>query len=174
MSTIVICGTPGTGKSTLIDCLKKDNSLNRFNFINLSQFATENNCISGRDEALMTDIIDEDKLSEKLEIVLKEKHFTIIETIHADLVPPDLVEHVFVCRTDNTKLYDRLKSRAYNNEKLSNNVQAEIFQTVYDEAIENFTKSRVTSLINNNKTDLDKNVNDIIRFISTNLTTCEN
>lgn len=160
MLNIVLCGTPGTGKSTLVERLKKE--LLDFSFINLSQFAVENDCISGYDGTLESHEIDEDKLEAKLKPILKSNQFNLVETIHADVLSPDLVDWVYICRADNTKLYDRLKARDYNEEKLSNNIQAEIFQTIADEAREVFDESKITELQNDEESDLDRNSATII------------
>lgn len=169
MLNVVICGTPGTGKSSLIDILKSDKMLEEFRFINLSQFAKDNDCICSYDNVLESDVIDEDKLSIKLDQILDEQTFSIIESIHADLLPVQHITHVFVCRTDNTILFDRLKERNYNDEKIANNVQAEIFQTIYDEVLESFDRSIITSLINNENHELELNAKIVMDFIRSNL-----
>lgn len=164
MLTIVLCGTPGTGKSALIDRLKKN--LSEFNFINLSRFAIDNDCISSYDDSLDSHEIDEDKLIPKLETELKMNHYNFVESIHADLLPPDLVDWVYVCRTDNTKLYDRLKARNYGEEKLTNNIQAEIFQTIHDEALEVFGASKLTEIQNDEEEDLERNCATIVENVN--------
>lgn len=153
---MVICGTPGTGKSSLIEQLKHTLP-DEFHYVNISLFAIENHCISSYDATLETHVIDEDKLTEKLEPLLLEKRLNIIECIHADLLPSDIVDWVFVCRTDNTKLYDRLKARNYSESKISNNVQAEIFQLVYDEALDCFGDCILTELKSEEPEDLERN-----------------
>lgn len=164
MFNIIICGTPGTGKSTLIDQLKP--KLPEFNFINLSEFALANGCTDGYDEQLETHVIDEDKLVDQLEPQLREKKFNLIESIHGDMIPSDLVKRVFVCQADNTILYDRLKARNYSQEKISNNVQSEIFNLIHEEALEQFGDSLVTTLMNNNYEDLERNIEKVVTNVS--------
>lgn len=160
MLNIVICGTPGTGKSSLIEKLKPE--LDEFHFITVSKFAIENDCVSSYDGTLETHVLDEDKLLGKLEPLIAETKLNIIECIHADILPEDLVSWVYVCRTDNTLLYDRLKARGYNETKIANNVEAEIFQTIYDETLMNFNRSIVTLLVNDEENDLDKNLRIVV------------
>lgn len=160
---IVIAGTPGTGKSTLADRLK--DSLPEFQLVNLSKFALENGCASEFDPLLKSHIMDEDKLMDLLGPVLKENQRNIIECIHADIFSQSEVDFVFVCRTDNTVLYDRLKARGYDDVKCSNNVEAEIFQMILDDTLECFGQSRVIELHNNEESDLDKNVKTILEVI---------
>lgn len=165
MLNIVICGTPGTGKSSLIERLKPALPAN-FNYVNISSYAIDNECISSYDTTLETHVIDEDKLMTKLEPFLSEKKFNIIECIHADLLPPEFVDWVFVCRTDNTKLYDRLKARNYSENKISNNVQAEIFQLVYDEALDCFGDSILTELECEELSDIDRNSKIVVEKVN--------
>lgn len=162
MLNIIICGTPGTGKSTIIERLKSLLPQEKFRIVNVGKFAIENKCIEEeRDDKLESEIIDEDKLLALLLPTLRENKLNIIETIHADVIPSDIVDWVFVCRTDNTKLYDRLKARNYNPEKMDNNLQAEIFQTILDEASECFGSSIISELTNNDDNDLERNVSEI-------------
>lgn len=163
MPNIVICGTPGTGKSSLVEKLKP--KLPNFNFIDMSKFAVKNDCISSYDEMLESQIIDERKLTDKLAPILKQNELNIIESIHADLLPDNLVDWVFVCRTSNTKLYDRLKRRGYNELKITNNVQAEIFRLISDEALDCFGDTILTELDSNEESDLERNVNTILEKI---------
>lgn len=165
MLNVVICGTPGTGKSSLIERLKQILP-DDFHYHNISKFAIENNCIASYDATLETHVIDEDKLTEKLEPLLIEKKLNIIECIHADLLPYDIVNWVFVCRTDNTKLYDRLKARNYSESKISNNVQAEIFQLVYDEALDCFGHSILTELESEEPEDLERNCKIVVERVN--------
>lgn len=159
MSNIVICGTPGTGKSTVINKIKE--KLPDLNYINISEFAIDNDCIESYDKELETQVVDEDKLLEKLEPLLN-KGVSIIECIHADFLPSNLVSWIFICRTNNTILYDRLKARNYNEAKISNNVEAEIFQTIHDEVVDAFDESLISQLINDSDDQLNKNVEIVI------------
>lgn len=163
MYTVVICGTPGTGKTSLIEKIRPE--LEEFHFINLSKFAIEHECIEEYDDKLDTQVIDEDKLLDQLESELKEKKLNVIECIHPDMLTNDLISQVFVCRTNNTLLYDRLKERNYNDDKISNNVQAEIFQTILDEARAVCEESMLIELENNQLDDLDKNAKLVVARI---------
>ena len=54
------------------------------------------------------------------------------------LFPERWFDLVLVLRCNNTLLYDRLQSRQYSGRKLEENLQAEIFQTILDEAKESY------------------------------------
>lgn len=155
-TNVIVCGTPGTGKTSLIAKLKP--LMKSFYFINLSQYAIEYDCVFQHEKGLETKAIDRKKLLRQIEPILRLYNRNVIEVIHATTLPKDLVNFIFVVRTDNTILYDRLKSRGYNESKLKNNVEAEIFQLISDEAKLKFGESVVTELYNNEPADLDKNV----------------
>lgn len=163
MLNIVVCGTPATGKSSLIEKVKPELSSDQFNFINLSKFALENDCIAEYDDELESHVLEEDKLVDLLGKELKKgQQRNVIECIHGDVLPSELVDLLFVCRTNNTKLYDRLKARNYNEQKISNNMEAEIFQTILDEVRECFDESIIVELVNDELDDLDANAKSII------------
>ena len=54
------------------------------------------------------------------------------------MFPERWFDLVLVLRCNNTLLFDRLQSRQYSGRKLEENVQAEIFQTILDEAKESY------------------------------------
>lgn len=166
MLNIVISGTPGTGKSTLVEELRKQSELKDFNFVNVSKFAIENNLVESYDQELETQVIDEENLIEKLRINLEGKERNIIECIEGDLLEDDLVDWLFVCKTDNTILYDRLKARQYNERKLTQNIEAEIFGVIWENAIEHFGESKVTELINNTESDLKRNLSLVLEQVN--------
>ena len=163
MVNVIICGTPGTGKSTLIGRLKSLALFKEVDFINLSKLAVDNGCASDYDDELETHVIDEDKLDNVLRPMLEPANKSnVIECIHADMVDPKLVDLVFVCRASNSHLYDRLKARGYNEIKIENNLQSEIFQTILDEASEAFgDKLEPIELRNDSLDDLDRNLHTI-------------
>ena len=75
---------------------------------------------------------------------------------------------MFVLRTDNTTLYDRLgeNGRGYAGKKLEDNIECEIFQTILDEAKESYPEEIVHELPSNTEEDLKQNVDRIFSWIS--------
>ena len=89
----------------------------------------------------------------------------IIEHHVTDIFPERWFDAVFVLRADNTKLFDRLKSRQYNEKKLDDNIQCEIFQTILDEARESYKPEIVHEIRSDIMEDIDKNANNISLWI---------
>lgn len=89
----------------------------------------------------------------------------IIDTHLCGALPSNWFDLVVVLRCDNTQLYDRLKDRGYDKKKIQENVQAEIFQTIYDEAIETYGKNKVKQLTNSTVEEQEKNVSVTQKWI---------
>ena len=116
------------------------------------------------DEEYQSHELEEDKLLDLLE----EKQTPgglIVEHHVTDIFPERWFDIVFVLRTDNTNLFDRLTSRGYSGKKLEENVQAEIFQTVLDEAKEGYREEVVHELQSNTFQDREENCNRILAWI---------
>lgn len=162
MPNILVTGTPGTGKSTLCKALQDQCQLK---WVNVGEFAKSNGCLGEFDEQYDSHEIDEDKLIDELEEVVSEGN-VVIEHHVTDIFPERWFDAVFVLRTDNTKLYDRLKTRDYNEKKLQDNVQCEIFQTILDEAKDSYKPEIVHEIRSDEADDIEKNANNIAAWIS--------
>lgn len=85
----------------------------------------------------------------------------IVDYHSAEFFPERWFDIVFVLRTDNTILYDRLKERGYSGKKLEDNIDCEIFQTILEEARTSYRKEIVHELMSNNMDQLADNINRI-------------
>ena len=56
--------------------------------------------------------------------------------------------------------------RGYNGKKLSDNIQCEIFQTILEEALENYSHSIVHELGSNFPEDLERNIDTVCQYVS--------
>ena len=63
-------------------------------------------------------------------------------------------------------LYERLQNRNYSEEKIKENVECEIFQTLLEEARESYNIDIVHELDSNTPDDMDKNLDQIIQWIA--------
>lgn len=89
----------------------------------------------------------------------------IVDYHSAELFPERWFDIVFVLRTDNTILYDRLKERGYSGKKLEDNIDCEIFQTILEEARKSYREEIVHELFNNTYDQLTDNVNKICQWL---------
>jgi adenylate kinase len=154
---ILVTGTPGVGKSTLCQKLCEATGLQ---WLEISKIAKDYNCLEEYDEVYQCPILDEDKLLDGLEEVMC-KGGNIVDYHSCEFFPERWFDVVFVLRTDNTTLYDRLVGRGYAGKKLEDNIDCEIFQTILEEARESYNVDIVHELRSVTPPELDDNVNRI-------------
>ncbi|XP_030273044.1 adenylate kinase isoenzyme 6 [Sparus aurata] len=157
---ILLTGTPGVGKTTLGKELAQRTGLT---YVNIGDLAQEGQLYDGYDEEYQCPILDEDRVVDELEEKMAEGG-AIVDYHGCDLFPKRWFHIVFVLRTDNTQLYTRLESRGYTGKKLQDNVQCEIFQTIYEEAMEAYSEDIVHQLPSNTPEDLEKNLEQIAQW----------
>jgi len=158
---ILIAGTPGTGKSTLSQVISEETGLE---WLDISQIAKTNKCLEGYDSTYGSHILNEERLLDEIEDQMEEGG-KIVDYHGCDFFPKRWFDIVFVLRTDNTSLYDRLVNRGYSGKKLEDNVQCEIFQTILDEAKESYSPDIVFELPSNTSSDMEANAEKIAQWI---------
>ncbi|XP_058680042.1 adenylate kinase isoenzyme 6 [Ammospiza nelsoni] len=158
---VLITGTPGVGKTTLGKELASRAGLS---YVNVGDLAKEGELYEGFDEEYDCPILDEDRVVDELEARMSEGG-VIVDYHGCDFFPERWFHVVFVLRTDSSCLYDRLHSRGYSGKKLQDNVQCEIFQTLYEEAVLSYKKEIVHQLPSNTPEDLERNLDQIMQWI---------
>jgi adenylate kinase len=131
----VIAGVPGVGKSTVADAVAERLG---YSVIGVSELAAKEGALLGRDVERDTDIVDLPKLKEKIaEAISATEGPIIVEGHYAyDVVPSDLVSHALVLRRAPWVLKKELRERGYSEEKIRENVEAELLDVPLVEAIE--------------------------------------
>ncbi|MBR9676833.1 AAA family ATPase [Candidatus Woesearchaeota archaeon] len=132
MTVVVVTGVPATGKTTLAKKLA----------IALSFEYVDGNAIAktvsdGYDKIRDCEIIDVKKLNVEFEKIIKEKKSVVIDSHLAHELPAKIIDFCIVCKTNLKTLKERLKTRGYSKEKIRENLDAEIFDTVFVEAKNN-------------------------------------
>lgn len=144
MAAILIGGTPGTGKTMVAKVL---GSKLRVDVVALGDLADKSGCISAQDKARDTGIINEDCLVDALVDLVDDKSKRIvIEGHYIDLVPSSSVQWVFILRTHPQTLRGRLSERDYKDEKVKENVEAEVLGVCQLDAIDAFGEDRVLEI----------------------------
>lgn len=105
-------------------------------------------------------MLDEDKLMDGMEEAMCNGG-NIVDYHSCEFFPERWFDIVFVLRTDNTTLYDRLKSRGYSGKKLEDNIDCEIFQTILEEARASYKPEIVHELSSTTGEELEDNLNRI-------------
>jgi adenylate kinase len=164
---VAVTGTPGTGKSTVCEQAIRALQSPLFQYINVGDFCKERGIVGQKDEQRDSWILDEDEIVDAIEELLQEKPdiHLLLDYHGCDFWPCDWIAGVFVMRTDNTKLYERLEDRQYADSKIQENVQCEIFGQLLEEAIEAYDLDIVFELQNDTEDQLKENVATVTQFM---------
>ncbi|BFZ61326.1 factor activating pos9 [Saitoella coloradoensis] len=158
---IIICGTPGTGKTTHAELLASHTSLTH---LNLGTLVKDHKLYESYSPEWDSYIVDEDKLLDHLEPLVATGGL-ILDWHTCDIFPKSWIDLVVVLRTDNTTLWDRLEGRGYSVEKIQENNEAEIMQVVLDEAREAYDGEIVVELRSESAEDIQGNVERIEQWM---------
>ncbi|KAJ1913861.1 factor activating pos9, partial [Mycoemilia scoparia] len=154
---ILITGTPGTGKTTTAEMLEISTGLKK---ITAGDLVKERNLHDGYDEEFDTYILNEDKLLDEMEPMMAEGG-KIVDFHSCDIFPERWFDLVVVLRADNKQIYDRLAGRGYKPNKITENIECEIFDVVIEEAIESYQKEIIMELKSDTVEQMDENVTKV-------------
>ncbi|XP_051134262.1 adenylate kinase isoenzyme 6 homolog [Andrographis paniculata] len=158
---ILITGTPGTGKTTTSAALAEAANLRH---INVSELVKEKSLHDGWDEEFDSYVINEDLVCDELEDLMEEGG-NIVDYHGCDFFPERWFDRVVVLQTDNSVLYERLTKRDYEENKIKNNVECEIFQVLLEEATESYAEDIVVALKSDCIDDMDRNVSSLTDWV---------
>lgn len=137
--TIIITGTPGTGKTMIA---KKLSKIVGFNVINVNDIIKKNKLSEGYDKKRKCIIVDVKKLNKALIKIINncKKNCCcsglIIESHLSHNLPKAYADFCIVTKCDLKELKKRLIKRRYNAEKVRENLDSEIFDICLVEAAE--------------------------------------
>eukprot|EP00747_Dinoflagellata_sp_TGD_P208784 gnl/TRDRNA2_/TRDRNA2_82227_c0_seq1.p1 gnl/TRDRNA2_/TRDRNA2_82227_c0~~gnl/TRDRNA2_/TRDRNA2_82227_c0_seq1.p1 ORF type:complete len:177 (+),score=55.11 gnl/TRDRNA2_/TRDRNA2_82227_c0_seq1:2-532(+) len=164
-ANVLITGTPGTGKSTLCDALATASG-GKLRHIEVGKLVKEKKLYREWDEEMDCSIFDEEMVTDALE-PLVEDGGALVDFHSAACLPEDWFDLVVVLRAETDVLYARLEKRHYDEAKIRQNVEAEIFQVCLDEAREAFEDSdvKIWELHHNTQEHLDEAIQRLKQFI---------
>jgi adenylate kinase len=143
---ILLSGTPCVGKTSVAHHLTpKLDAL----YVNLTDLATHENLILGKDKERNTTIVDEVKMKRRInQIVTKtDKQNIIIDGHYAvNVVPKKLVTRVFVLRRDPVELRKFMTNSGYSERKLNENLASEILDVCLIDALNAVGATKVCEL----------------------------
>lgn len=134
MKVICVSGCVGTGKSTLARKLSK---ALKFEYLDVNKLIKENKLSSGYDKKNKCEIIDVTKLNKFLiKLIKNSKKSLVIDSHLSHYLDKKYVNLCIVTTCDISVLRERLKKRNYSAQKIKDNIEAEIFDTIVIEAKE--------------------------------------
>ncbi len=151
--TCSLTGTPGVGKTSVSDILREKG----YEILDLNEFIEKNDLKGEKDEDRRSFEVDTEGLRE----VFEERE------IDADMIEGHLshylpVSFVIVLRCSPSELQDRMEKKGWSEEKIEENVEAEMLDTILLEALD--MDSDVYEIDTTSKTPekVAENVTDII------------
>jgi len=143
---ILLTGTPCVGKTTLARKIAAE--LDAL-YINLTEFAKNNDLLLGEDKQRKTTIVDEAKMRRKIcqTIEATPKNDVIVDGHYAAaVVPKTVVTRVFVLRRNPVELRTYMEQCGFQGPKLWENLAAEILDVCLVEALREHEKEKVCEL----------------------------
>jgi adenylate kinase len=161
---IVITGTPGVGKSSISKALasKIDAQV-----ISIGELVKEEGLYTGIDRRRETLIADMNKVSKRINEIISNASKDIIVEGHfaVDVVPLEKIAVVFVLRRNPEELETILKERSYKEEKISENLAAEILDVCLYDSVKKCGINKVCE-IDVSSRSVEDVVQEIIRVLN--------
>ncbi|AFN83900.1 putative nucleotide kinase [Encephalitozoon romaleae SJ-2008] len=127
---ILVTGTPGVGKTTFSSFISKKFKIPH---IEISRYIEENNLYEEYSEVYKSLLFDDKTVKESLKKHVLDKESYIIDTHSCGMVERTAFDLVFLLTAPIEVLYKRLKERGYDEDKIKENVECEIFGVVREE-----------------------------------------
>ncbi|KAJ5539176.1 Adenylate kinase isoenzyme [Penicillium frequentans] len=160
---VIVTGTPGVGKTVHCEQLAQEIGLKH---LSVNQVAKDRDCYETYDEERKSWVVDEDKLLDAIEDEVLQGGY-LIDWHACDLFPKSWIDLVVVLRCPSTAVhYDRLASRGYHEDKLQENLDAEIFGVLLEEAREAFDEEIVVELNSEEDGDVDSNCARVTQWVN--------
>jgi adenylate kinase len=162
---ILVTGTPCVGKTSVARLLTS--ILNAF-YVNLTELATRENLILGKDELRDSIIIDETRMRRKMrEKIEHNKGRDIVIDGHyaVNVVPKKLVTYVFVLRRDPIELRKLMEQCGFSGRKLWENLASEILDICLVDALNAHEDRKVCELDTTNKS-VEETVSEILDVLN--------
>lgn len=135
--------------------------------LNVSDIVKQEGLHSGFDSERECYLINEDKVCDHLEELLKEGGCLVDTHSLVDYFPERWFDLVICLTVNNTVLYDRLTKRGYPEAKIKENVECEIMQVLVQEAQSSYDKEIVQVLRSETIDDLEANVDRVKQWYDT-------
>ena len=142
---ILITGTPGVRKTAVSRLLA---SRQNATHIDLTKLVKREKLISGVDKARGTLIADTEKVSERVQEIIRgcERDVVIDGVMAVDVLPAENVHLVFVLRRDPEELKEVLENRGFRERKLWENLAAEVLDVCLWDAVRTCGSEKVCEI----------------------------
>jgi adenylate kinase len=139
---ILVTGTPCVGKTSVSQLLvARIGAL----YVNLTNLATDEKLVLGRDKERDTVIVDEARMTRKMREIIQSSEKDVIVDGHyaASVVPEKLVTFAFVLRRDPVELKLFMGRSGFSNRKMMENLASEILDVCLVDALKALGSGKV-------------------------------
>lgn len=161
---LVLAGTPGVGKSSVSSLLA---SRLAGILVGLSDLVKLEGLSCGLDEKRETLVADTERVSKRVgEIIAQSKSYVIVDGHFAmDVVAAEDVFLAFVLRRSPDELREILEERGFKEEKVGENVAAEILDVCLFDAVKVYGEKKVCEIDVSGRT-VEETVDEIMRIVN--------
>lgn len=155
---VALTGTPGTGKTSVAEILRRKG----FEVIDINKVAIDQGFVVGKDKLRDTNIVDTDLLNRYICKKYKDYNLVFIEGHLSHLL--NCADKVIILRCNPKKLRENLSKRGWKEEKIKENVEAEILDIILCEAIDIHNKNDIIEIDVSEKSaeDVAKEIIEIV------------
>jgi len=154
MKTIIVTGSPGTGKTTIAKALAKKL---KFKYLDVNKLIKEKKLKEKYIKKFDSYEIDIKKLNKELIKIIKKSDKIVIDSHLSHYLSKKYVNLCIVCKCNLKDLKKRLEKRKYSKIKIRENLDSEIFDVCLFEALDNkhnvitldTTKGKISNKITN-------------------------
>ena len=143
---VALTGTPGIGKTSVANILKEKGFL----VVDITKIAIEKDFLVGNDEKRDSKIVDVDILNKYVEENYKDEENVFIDGHLSHLL--NCVDKIIILRCHPDKLRIRLSSKGWKEEKIKENLEAEILDVILCEAADLHLKNNIFEINTTEKT----------------------
>jgi adenylate kinase len=143
---ISITGTPGVGKTAAAKLVSKKLGAR---LIRLNSFIRRRGIADGHDKKRGAMIVDVQRMRNAFSRLVKNKGCIVVDGHLSHFLSADMV---FVLRLDPMEIEKRLRRKGFSRAKVAENVQSEILDIIYAEALEQSRTGRVVQIDATGKT----------------------
>lgn len=151
---IALTGTPGTGKTSVAEALQNKG----FEVVDLNKVVRNKGFLAGRDNKRASDIVDIEKFNKYIVDNYSKKDIVFIEGHLSHLLKS--AEKIIILRCHPDKLRKNLSKKGWSQEKIKENIEAEILDIILCETVEIHPKKNIFEI-----NVSDKSVEDIPNLI---------
>jgi adenylate kinase len=161
---ILVTGTPGTGKTTFCQLLNQ--SLN-FKYLPIGKLIIDNGLYDEWNKEFDVPEFSDEKLVSFIATHYDVAAGGLLFDFHsADVFPQDYFDLIVLMRCENEILYKRLEARGYKQEKITENIECEIFEEVKLDIEDHYANpDLVLELRNEKQEDMEANLQTTINWL---------